>query len=374
MERYLKQQVFDDLKRKMVFIGGPRQVGKTTFSRQLYPAKQVSYYNWDISEHQSLILAKEFTSSRLLIFDEIHKFRKWRNYLKGLYDGIKAGSFADREILVTGSARLDLYRFGGDSLQGRYHYLRLMPLSFAEIRGKTLKDLETLLHLTGFPEPFLGQSEDQARRWSREYRVRLVREDLRDLEAVKEVDSILLLINRLPDCIGSPLSIESLRGDLSAAHKTVSRWLDILERIYGMFRLLPMGGPKIRSVKKERKAYLFDWSTIKEVGPKFENLVAVHLLKYVYWNEDKSGRDLELRYFRDTDGREVDFVVTENSKPILFVECKASEGEISPHLKYLAAKYPKVPAYQIYLHGHKDFQTPQGIRHCPATVFLKDLV
>lgn len=374
IRRYLETQVKADLKRKMVFIGGPRQVGKTTFAMSLQPRDQISYLNWDIDENRSQILKKELTNQPLLVLDELHKYKKWRNYLKGLYDAIKTGSATSRQILVTGSARLDLYRYGGDSLQGRYHYFRMMPFSLGELQGQTgsANDLETLFKFGGFPEPFSLQSEVETRRWSKEYRTRLIREDLRDLEQIQDLGSFELLMNRLPDCVGNPLSVNALREDLQVAHKTAKKWIQVLERLYSIFQIPPFGGPKIRAVKKEQKPYFYDWSVVENEGTRFENMVAVHLLKHVYWLEDSQGLTLELRYFRDTDSREVDFVITEKLKPLFFVECKLSETMISPHLKYLCAKYPKVPAFQIHLRGSKDFQTPEGIRVCPAHVFLRD--
>src|SRR5690606_1826164 len=185
MHRYLEPQVRSDLKRKMVFVGGPRQVGKTTLARAILGKSQTGYMNWDVDDDRRRILEQKFPKSRLWVFDEIHKYRRWRNLLKGLYDSRSA----TQQILVTGSARLDYYRFGGDSLQGRYHYLRLHPLSVAELGIDKSEDLASLMTLSGFPEPFLGGSEREARRWSNEYRTRLVREDLLSLEQVHDIGS-----------------------------------------------------------------------------------------------------------------------------------------------------------------------------------------
>ena len=166
MDRYLASQIKHDLNKKMVFLGGPRQVGKTTLAKSIAHDLK-GYLNWDIAEHREKILKREISRAQLLIFDEIHKYRSWRNYLKGLFDQ----SPRERKILVTGSARLDLYRFGGDSFQGRYHFLRLHPLSVAELKMNRQEDIMSLLELGGFPEPFLGGSSVEAKRWSREYRV-----------------------------------------------------------------------------------------------------------------------------------------------------------------------------------------------------------
>lgn len=369
MKRYLAEQVRKDLKRKMVFVAGPRQVGKTTLALQVIQDKK-GYLNWDAPEHRERILRRELPDSPILAFDELHKYRSWRNYLKGLFDlrGKK------QSILVTGSGRLDYYRFGGESLQGRYHFLRLHPLSVAEIGIRKEVDLMDLLRFGGFPEPFLGKSEVEARRWSREYRTRLVREDLVSLERVQDLGNIELLMLRLPELVASPLSINALREDLQVSHKTLANWLNILERLYAIARLAPFGGPRLRAVKKERKHYHFDWSLVPENPQRFENLVAMHLLKWVDFESDAKGRDLELRYFRDVEGREVDFVVLENRRPISLVEAKWSDAPVSGALKYLKVRYPSATAWQIAATGKKDYVTPDGIRVLPAVRYLVSLV
>lgn len=369
MKRYLHDQIEKDLKKKMVFVGGPRQVGKTTLAKMIIPSKKV-YYNWDIPSQREKILKREFPADETaLLFDEIHKYRSWRNYLKGLYDEKKDLY----KILVTGSARLDFYRFGGDSLQGRYHYLRLHPFSLTEINGNQ-KNLIDLFNYSGFPEPFLSQNEIEAKRWSLEYRQRLIRDDLTSLEHVQDLGNLELLMIRLPELVGSPLSINALKEDLQVNHKTVSRWLDILEKLYAIFRLLPFGAPKIKAVKKEQKHYHYDWSLIPEKGTRFENLIACHLWKWSHYLYDTQGREIEVRYFRDVYRREVDFVVLENKRPLQFIECKLSDTEINPALKYLKERFPKTKAYQISMEGKKDFLSKEDIRVCPATIFLKGLI
>lgn len=367
--RYLVPQVKKDLHKKMVFVGGPRQVGKTTMAKGLLQG-QPGYMNWDVPALRELILKREFPVSPLWVFDEIHKYRTWRNYLKGIYDVMPSG----QQILVTGSARLDYYRFSGDSLQGRYHYFRMHPLSFAELGLKSQKELLTLLQLGGFPEPYFSASETDAKRWSREYRNRLVREDLVQLERVHDVGNIELLALRLPELVGAPLSINSLREDLHVSHKTVANWVKMLERLYAIFRIPPFGAPKIRAVKKEQKHYQFDWTLVPDMSFRFENLVACALLKWVHYQQDALGEDMELCYFRDVDGREVDFVVTHNRKPIQFVECKWANASVSPALRYLKQRFPDCEALQISATGEKDFMSSEGIRVCPATVFLATLV
>jgi predicted AAA+ superfamily ATPase len=370
MKRYLESQVRQDLKRKMVFVGGPRQVGKTTLARNILGKSRAGIMNWDVPAQRTLILKQTFPKSSLWVFDEIHKYRRWRNYLKGVFDARERS----QRILVTGSARLDYYRFGGDSLQGRYHYLRLHPLSVAELGIGSLEDFQSLLTLSGFPEPFLGGSERQARRWSNEYRTCLVSEDLVSLEQVQDIGSIELLMTRLPDLVGSPLSVNSVAEQLHISHKTISKWLDILERLYAIFFVLPFGSPKVKAVKKARKHYHFDWSLIQDPAFRFENLVASHLLKWVNWREDTEGCRTELRYFRDIEGREVDFVITEGGKPMVLVECKSSDREISPALRYLKARFPAADAWQISAAGQQEYVSREGIRVAPALELLKTLV
>lgn len=368
-ERYVMPQVERDLRRKMVFVAGPRQVGKTTMARSL-PGAEAGYLNWDVGEHREQILKRELPVAPIWIFDEIHKYRSWRNYLKGIYDGRSR----DQQILVTGSARLDLYRYSGDSLQGRYHMLRLHPLSVAELGIRSPEDFNHLLTLGGFPEPFFEGSEVEARRWSRDYRNLLIREELVGLERVQDLGNLELMVLRLPDLVGSPLSVNALREDLQLAHKTVENWLRILERLYAIFRLPPFGAPGIRAVKKAQKHYHLDWSLVPEPAARFENLVAGHLLKWVHFRQDTEGIDLELRYFRDSEGREVDFVVVERSTPILMVECKQSGAKVDRSLRYLKKRFPDCPAWQISASGNKDIQTPEGIRISPAMRLLEDLV
>lgn len=367
--RYLLEQVQQDLARKMVFVGGPRQVGKTTLAKSLVLGPP-GYLNWDISADREKLLKQQLPIASLWVFDELHKYRGWRNFLKGLYDGKPK----EQQILVTGSARLDYYRYSGDSLQGRYHYLRLHPLSMAELNSKKSDDLMQLLRLGGFPEPFFEGLEVEAKRWSREYRTRLIREDLVQLEKVYDLGALEQLAMRLPDLVGSPLSINALREDLQISHKTVSNWLHIFERLYAIFRLKPFGAPKIRAVKKEQKHYQFDWTLVPELPQRFENLVASALLKWVQFLEDTTGEEIELRYFRDIDGREVDFVVTRSKKLTLMVECKWNDDDVSPALRYLKTRFPAAEAWQISAVGQKDFWDSQGIRVCPATEFLSELV
>jgi hypothetical protein len=276
--------------------------------------------------------------------------------------------------LVTGSGRLELFSFGGDSLQGRYHLLRLHPFSIAEAGIEDAQGLADLMRLGGFPEPFLGGNEVEARRWSRQNRTRLIEEDVTATTSIRDLGRLEEMMLRLPDLVGSPLSVNALREDLQVAHNTVASWLDTMERLFALFRLPPFGAPRIRAVKQERKHYHFDWSLVADQAARFENLVACHLLKWVHYEQDTQGRDLELRFFRDIDGREVDFVVLEDRDPLMLVECKLADRDIDRGLRYLKARFPNADARQIALYGERDYVTPEGIRAVPAVEFLRTLV
>jgi uncharacterized protein len=368
-DRYLQAQVMQDLQRKMVFIGGPRQVGKTSLARRLLPSP-LSEMNYDVAPQRAAILRHELPPGDFWFFDEIHKYRNWRNYLKGLFD--QHGKA--QRILVTCSARLDLYRFGGDSLQGRHFYMRLHPFSVAELGGHA-DALPALLALGGFPEPLSSGNQSFARRWAQSCRERLIREEVTSLENVSDLGKLELLALTLPERVGSPLSLNALREDLQVSQPTVARWVDVLERVYGIFRLPPFGAPRLRAVKKERKHYHCDWSVVADPGARFENLVACHLLKWVEYQIDTQGRTLELRYFRDIDGREVDFVIVESGRsPLAFVECELSDSVPSKGLKYLKARFPAAAAWQVSAQGVRDYQSAEGIRVAPAHKLLRDLV
>ncbi len=270
LKRYIFQQVKSDLAEKMVFIGGPRQVGKThfskTFAAEVFP--HFTYLNWDYAEDRTRILEGRVPTADLLIFDEIHKNRKWRGLVKGLFDKFHP----TLELLVTGSARLDYYRYGGDSLQGRYHYLRLHPLSVRELGIENQEQLDKLLRLGGFPEPYFSGSEKTARRWSRTYRQRLIYDELPTVEKTEDLARIELMTLRLPDLVGSPLSLNSLREDLEVAHATVKKWFQILERLYHVYAVAPLVLRKSSRLKKEFKHYHYDWSLVTDPAARFENL------------------------------------------------------------------------------------------------------
>lgn len=374
--RYLWTPVKQDLTRKMVFIGGPRQVGKTTFALHLLPhaprtESHPAYLNWDKRDHRQRLIREHIPLNEpLVILDEIHKYARWRGLVKGLYDTRKSS----QSFLVTGSARLDYYRKGGDSLQGRYHYYRLHPFSLREADPAAhAQTLDALLGLGGFPEPLLSGSERELRRWQKEHRERVIHEDLRDLERVRELSLIELLLDHLPQCVGSPLSVRNLSLLLQVSHESIQRWLAMLDRLYVCFRIAPFGSARIRAVRKEQKLYFWDWSEVPDDGPRFENLVASQLLKYCHWLEDTEGYRMELRFLRDTDKREVDFVVLKDGKPEFAVECKTGEKSPSHAARYFRQRTSIPRFYQVH-RGQKDYGHHEtGIRVLPFTTFCREL-
>jgi predicted AAA+ superfamily ATPase len=360
-----------DLKEKMVFLGGPRQVGKTTLAQSLLSSGDLSeknnaYLNWDNPVDKKLILNGKLPLNHpLLILDEIHKYKNWRNLVKGLYDTYKSS----QQFLITGSARLDYYRKGGDSLLGRYHYYRLHPLSWSEVKLQKKKyTVEHLLKFGGFPEPFLKGTDKDLRRWHAQRNSRIVYTDIRDLENIREISLIELLISVLPERVGSILSKKNLAQDLDLDFKTVEKWITILENVYYCFRISPFGSPKIRAVKKEQKLFLWDWSELEDPGARWENFMASHLLKYCHFLTDTEGFKMELRFLRDHDKREVDFVVMQNKKPLFAVECKYGEKQVSPSVKYFSERTAIPRFYQVHA-GTSEYQHSEKIHVMPFERF-----
>ncbi|MFH1429743.1 MAG: ATP-binding protein [Candidatus Margulisiibacteriota bacterium] len=387
--RYLTPYILYDLEDKMVFISGPRQVGKTTLSSELITQKypRYAYFNWDNKTDRQKIAGSIWPGDvDLIILDEIHKYRKWKQLIKGEYDKLKT----TYKFLVTGSARLDVYRKGGDSLQGRYHNFRLHPFTLAELLNvkyspvkpfdmlnpagkKTGDELEILNKFGGFPEPLLKQNERFLRRWHNEKTSRLFREDILDMEMIRDLGSMQLLSDILPSKVGSLLSINSLREDLEVSHRAVTHWLNILESFYYHFRVYPYQNKTIRSLKKEPKLYLWDWSEIENEAARFENMIASHLLKWVHFLYDNEGYKAELFYLRNVDKKEVDFMVTIDKNPWFMVEVKLRDTSIASPLKYYLEKLNVPYAYQVVLKKNVDFLT-ENIRVISADKFLTALI
>lgn len=350
MKRQLEARIKEDLDDKMVFLGGPRQVGKTTVSLHILNAKNEdhpAYLNWDESSTQKMLLRGELPAHQpLIVLDEIHKYKKWRQLVKGFYDTRKSKT----KFLITGSARLDYFRKGGDSLQGRYHYYRLHPLSLYEINHRpTHKDLEHLLKYGGFPEPFLKSEHRHWQRWQNQRQDRVLQEDLVSLEHVKDVSQLKLLSNLLPEKVGNILSIPNLKQDLSVSFETADKWITIFENLYYCFRIQAYGFSIARAANKEKKVYLWDWSQVENPSYRFENLVASQLLKYCHYHQDYSGEKLELCFYRDSNKRELDFVVTKNRKALFAVECKSGERDLASNIKYFSSRLPIPKYYQVHM-------------------------
>jgi predicted AAA+ superfamily ATPase len=387
--RSLSTPVAADLGRKMVFIAGPRQVGKTTFARRLladWPAGL--YLSWDRSEDRRTIRAGNWPGGRaLVVLDELHKMRGWKRWLKGEHD-----AHGERtRFLVTGSARMDVFRRGGDSLQGRYHHVRLHPFTVGEVLGRmpapvpgteidvpahaapaAAEAFDAIERFSGFPEPFVAHSDRVHRRWQKERLERFFREDVRDLEPVRDFARIELLADLLIERVASPLSVNSLREDLETSHRALTEWLEVLDRLYHVFRVRPFAAPLARTLTKMPKVYPWDPSLVAEAGGRFESVVASHLLRLCHWLSDVEGHDVTLHYLRDRDGRETDFLVTWKRRPWFAVEAKLSERPADPSLVTWARRLRVPFAYQLHRTGTGDFMDA-GVRVLPASRFFAAL-
>jgi len=347
--RYITPYILEDLQKKMVFVGGPRQVGKTTIAKAIlsetFPAGR--YLNWDFDEDRQDIIKKRWSrDNTLLVFDELHKFPRWKGWIKGIYDV----SHEMHSFLITGSARLDVYRRGDDSLMGRYHYWRLHPFTLDEI-PKVIAPKEAfkrLMTVGGFPEPFLDGDERTARRWRRERFGRVLREDVRDLESIRNIQLLWLFLDMLRQRVGSLITLSNIATDLQISPKTAKSWLEVSERMYLVFSVRPYTRSLPRAVLKPPKVYFFDnGDIIGDEGARFENLVATSLLKRLHFLEDRDGYRYELRYIRDKEGREVDFVIIKEGKLEELVEAKYSDENISKPLLYYAERLKPRKATQI---------------------------
>jgi hypothetical protein len=325
-------------------------VGKTTLARQLMAGFQrPQYLNWDVADDRRIIAAQSWsTRSGLLVLDEIHKMKDWKAFLKGAWDG----RAPDQAMLVTGSARMDTFRQGGESLAGRYYTLRLHPVSVRELReseGTPAEDaLDRLLERGGFPEPLLAADPQDVDRWRRQYLDDLVREDVQEISRVHEIRALRLFVDMLRQRVGSPVSLASLARDLQVAPKTLSRYLEILEALYVVFAVRPFHHNIARAILKEPKVYFFDTGLVNgDIGARFENACAAMLLRHVHFLQDAIGRNVELRYIRDKEGREADFAVCEDGQPIFVGECKYSDPTVSRFLVGLADAMPQARVVQI---------------------------
>lgn len=334
MKRSLEPFLQKDLNEKIVLLSGPRQVGKTTLSKALY-SKNVEYFNVDHEEHRLLLQKMAWRRDcDLVIFDELHKLKKWKNWIKGVYDteGVRP------RLLVTGSARLDAYRKSGDSLAGRFYSYRLHPFSVAELKGQMPEDeaLDHILRFGGFPEPFLKGNESAVKRWRRSHADRILREDLRDIASVRDLKGIETLVELLRRSVGSTISYDSLARDLQVSPHTVKHWVSMLENLYIVFVVTPYSRNIARGLLKAPKVYFYDTGFVKDdPGARFENLVACALLKRLHFLEDTQGEKCSLHYIRDKEKREVDFLTIRDGVSEFLIETKISNPEIA-HLKYFS--------------------------------------
>ena len=372
MERYLENFIRSDLNEKMVLLSGPRQVGKTTLSRQLTRAHV--YLNFDAVSDRRMIHAEEWDrDTELVVFDELHKMKKWKSWIKGIYDteGIPPA------LLVTGSARLDTYRKGGESLAGRFFYYRLHPLTVKEIcmhlKEKPTTALDNLIKLGGFPEPYLKKSETFAKRFRRIHTDTIVREDLLDLEKVRDIKSIEILIDLLRSRVGSSTSYTSLANDLQVSIHTVKHWLQILENLYIIFPVRPYHKNIARSLLKESKYYLYDTgAVVGDVGAKLENTVACALLRELHLIEDTTGSRVALHYLRDKEKHEVDFLPVVDNRPLCMIEVKVSDENFSPSLfRFHRLLNDAKPIQVVYNLRRK--KSKKMAKMLTAHEFLKDL-
>ncbi len=352
--------------RQMAFVSGPRQVGKTTTCRGLADI----YLDWDNEDHRGLILRgpaavaahaglNELTENPVrIVFDELHKYRRWKQFLKGFFDTYEANV----RIMVTGSSRLDVYRKGGDSLMGRYFLYRMHPLSVGELcrprpSDRTLNppvplaaaDWQALWEHGGHPEPFQKRSPRFSLRW-RELRLhQLLREDVRDMTAIQDLDQLAVMARLLAAGSSEQLIHASLAKQIRVSENTVRSWVATLCSLHYGFVVRPWHRNVTKALRKEPKWFLRDWSGIADIGQRTETFCACHLLKAVEGWTDLGLGVFELRYVRDTVKREVDFLVIRDGRPWFLVEAKHGVSGLSPHLEYFQAQTGAEHAFQVSL-------------------------
>lgn len=373
MKRIYENVIAQDLEfyTQMLFLAGPRQVGKTTISLQAEAlTSQFVYLNWDNQDHRGLIVEgptavfnhigmQKITSepSPIVVLDEIHKYKHWKIFLKGFFDTYKNKI----RIIVTGSSKLDVYRKGGDSLMGRYFPYRIHPFSVAECLRTTINEFEitqpekippkifqSLFDFGGFPEPFLNQDKRFDRRWKELRREQLFRGDIRDSSRIQEIDQLEMLADLLKEQTGQLINYSNLATKVRVSVDTIRRWIKILNSFYYCFIIKPWSKNISRSLLKEPKIYLWDWSQVRDEGQRRENFVASHLLKAIHFWTDQGLGNYELFFLRDKEKREVDFLVTKNNVPWFLVEVKSSENTgVSKNLYVFQQQTGAKHAFQV---------------------------
>lgn len=368
--RYLEPFIIKDLQKKMVLISGPRQCGKTTFAKSLEKkVKAITYLNYDSEIDRKRILKQDWDhETQLVILDEIHKYSRWKNFLKGIYDTQKS----KQQILVTGSARLDIYRKGQDSMLGRYHGWRMHPFCLAEnpLTESNQHMLLRLMERGGFPEPLLAPSVDEARRWKNTHLQLVLREDVRDLTLIREASLLELMLTALRERVGSPIVMANLARDIEVAPKTAKAWLNILQQLYLCIVVKPYARGIDRGLTVPPKVFFYNNAEVEgDIGARFENLVATHLLKRAEFLEDSTGYNYELRYIRDKEKREVDFLILRERKPFAIFECKWTEGPPSKALQYYSQKLKINRVFQLTGQLDRTYKK-DDVTICPAARYL----
>jgi len=373
MQRYLYSKLLQDLPKKMVVLTGPRQIGKTTLAKQLVTEfTHPIYLNFDDPADKQIIQKRYWPlNTDFLVFDEIHKQKNWKVYLKGVFD-----TRQDKQtILVTGSARLDTFRQSGESLAGRYFHYRLHPLSVRELKDQIepYECINQLNYFGGFPEPFLANSEETSDRWRKQYYTDLVREDILDFSKIHEIKTIQLLLEMLRERVGSPLSYLSLSRDLQVSPNTIKNYVNILESLYIIFLIRPYYKNIARSILHEPKVYFYDSGYVKaDDGIKLENTCAVCLQKHAHFLQDSKGKDIVLNYLRTKEGKEVDFVLAVDGELDTLIEIKLSDISPSKSLQYFANHFPITKAVQL-VHNCRKPQQLNNLEIVPAGEWLANL-
>ena len=362
MKRYLEDYILSDLPKKIVLLSGPRQTGKTTLSKGLYTS--FDYYNYDVDTDRFRLQQKAWDrAQQLVIFDELYKMKLWKRWLKGVYDTEKNPPY----LLVTGSARLNTFRKVGDSLAGRYFSYRLHPIDLKEAHHYFSDDDEAnfakLVSCGGFPEPFFQNDTTYYQRWARSHIDVILRQDLIDMFAVRDIRAIETLVLLLKQRVGSCVSYANLARDLERDANTVKRWLEILEELYIIFRVIPYSKNISRSLLKEPKYYFYDIAqTQQENGARLENLVASALLKELHFIEDTTGAVTNLHYLRTKEGKELDFLICINNIPKCLIEVKSSDEKPSAAFNYFMRYFPNIKAIQLVKNLPREATYPNGLQ------------
>jgi predicted AAA+ superfamily ATPase len=364
MKRALEKYIREDLDQKIILLTGPRQVGKTTLAKMLHQDQDYDYLDYDNPEHRLAVQERLWDRARdLVIFDELHKRKNWKSWLKGIYDTERRPP----ALLVIGSAKLDTNRKMGESLPGRFFQFRLHPLDLKEIRQViNPEDLSTaldrLIVFGGFPEPYMRGTLRFYNRWKKSHLDIILKQDLIDLENVQQLPAIETLIQLLRNRVGSPVSYSSLARDLQVSDKTVKRWLTILENMYVLFRVVPFHKNVTRAILKAPKFYFYDTAQVLgDNGTRLENLTACALLKELHYLADCYGTELDLSYIRTKDGREIDFLITHQGTPFCMIEVKWADNRPSDNFRVFEGYFPGITKIQLVKELAREKTYPDGL-------------